>query len=113
MFSDSASTILAVSNRRVEGFMTDYAVGVYLTRTTNKTPGRPSRHRPGLDRSRRDRDRERTTTSWLSAIQAALQSMMDDGSYAKVLAKWGIGDRALKKATINDGQECRSARRWT
>ena len=35
------------------------------------------------------------------AVQAALQSMVDDGSYGKILDKWGVADGAIKKVTIN------------
>jgi polar amino acid transport system substrate-binding protein len=35
------------------------------------------------------------------AIQAALQSMVDDGSYGAILANWGVTDGAVKKITIN------------
>jgi len=35
------------------------------------------------------------------AVQAALQSMVDDGSYGKILNKWGVSDGGLKKITIN------------
>ena len=35
------------------------------------------------------------------AVQAALQSMLDDGSYGKILDKWGVADGGLKKITIN------------
>ncbi len=35
------------------------------------------------------------------AIQAALQSMMDDGSYKKILDKWGVYSGAVDKITIN------------
>src|SRR5664280_748648 len=37
------------------------------------------------------------------AVQAALQSMVDDGSYGKILAKWGVADGRLKTITINAG----------
>ena len=103
MFSESAATILAVSSRRVEGFMTDYAVGVYLTRTTNKTldvlPGTvpDSTDRAGIVIAKGN-------DQLTGAIQTALQSMMDDGSYRKILDKWGIGDRGLKSATVNDSE---------
>ena len=39
--------------------------------------------------------------SMAKAVQAALQSMVDDGSYAKILGKWGVSDGGLKKITIN------------
>ena len=38
-----------------------------------------------------------------AAVQAALQSMVDDGSYGKILAKWGVADGRLKTITINAG----------
>jgi polar amino acid transport system substrate-binding protein len=35
------------------------------------------------------------------AIQAALQSMVDDGSYGAILANWGVSDGAISTITIN------------
>lgn len=35
------------------------------------------------------------------AVQAALQSMVDDGSYAAILDKWGVADGGLSTITIN------------
>lgn len=35
------------------------------------------------------------------AIQAALQSMVDDGSYAKILDEWGVSDGGIDEITIN------------
>ena len=35
------------------------------------------------------------------AIQAALQSLIDDGTYMAILDKWGVGEGAIKVATIN------------
>jgi polar amino acid transport system substrate-binding protein len=35
------------------------------------------------------------------AVQAALQSMVDDGSYGKILDKWGVTDGGIKQITIN------------
>ena len=37
----------------------------------------------------------------VEAIQAALQSMMDDGSYKTILDKWGVYSGAVAKITIN------------
>ncbi|MGV1760348.1 ABC transporter substrate-binding protein [Rhizobium sp. A22-96] len=36
------------------------------------------------------------------ALSATMQSMIDDGSYAKIFEKWGLGDNKLDKVTIND-----------
>jgi len=35
------------------------------------------------------------------ALQAALQSLQDDGTYAKILKKWGVEDGAIDKIDIN------------
>ncbi len=37
------------------------------------------------------------------AVQAALQGMVDDGSYAAILDAWGVGSGGLKTITINAG----------
>lgn len=36
------------------------------------------------------------------ALAATMQSMIDDGSYAKIFEKWGLGENKLDKVTIND-----------
>ena len=35
------------------------------------------------------------------ALQAALQSIVDDGTYKKILDKWGVADGGIDKITIN------------
>lgn len=37
------------------------------------------------------------------AIQAAFQAIMDDGTYKKILDKWGVADGGITTATINAG----------
>ncbi|MBX3087666.1 MAG: ABC transporter substrate-binding protein [Cryobacterium sp.] len=37
----------------------------------------------------------------VKAIQAALQSMVDDGSYKAILDKWGVADGGISTITIN------------
>ncbi|MBY5666341.1 ABC transporter substrate-binding protein [Rhizobium leguminosarum] len=36
------------------------------------------------------------------ALAATVQSMIDDGTYAKIFEKWGLGENKLDKVTIND-----------
>lgn len=36
-----------------------------------------------------------------TALQAAVQKLMDDGSYQKILDNWGLGDAAISKSEIN------------
>ncbi|TDD54070.1 ABC transporter substrate-binding protein [Nonomuraea terrae] len=40
-----------------------------------------------------------------TALQQALQALMDEGTYLKILAKYGVEDIALTKAEINQGTE--------
>ena len=42
--------------------------------------------------------------SMTKAVQAALQSMMDDGTYLEILTRWGVEDGAITTATINGGK---------
>ena len=35
------------------------------------------------------------------AVQAALQKLMDDGTYMKILKHWGVENGAIDKAEIN------------
>ncbi|WP_025134654.1 ABC transporter substrate-binding protein [Leucobacter sp. PH1c] len=42
-------------------------------------------------------------TDLTKAVQAALQSLMDDGTYLEILTKAGVEDGAIAKATINAG----------
>lgn len=36
------------------------------------------------------------------ALAATMQSLIDDGSYAKIFEKWGLSENKLDKVTIND-----------
>lgn len=38
------------------------------------------------------------------ALQGAVQALIDDGTYTRILEKWGQTTGAVDKATINDGQ---------
>lgn len=38
------------------------------------------------------------------ALQKAIQSMIDDGTYQQVLDKWGVSAGAVKQATVNGAQ---------
>lgn len=40
-------------------------------------------------------------TDLSKAVQAALQSMVDDGSYKKILDQWGVADGGIDEITIN------------
>lgn len=94
VFSDSASTILALGNGRGDGFLSNKAVGVYLAETAQKNLVMDEGVVP-----------DSTTLSGIAynkqnpelgkAVQAALVSLAADGTYQKILEQWGIADQAL------------------
>jgi polar amino acid transport system substrate-binding protein len=43
----------------------------------------------------------KTNTGLQQALQKAIQSMMDDGTYKQILSKWGVESGAISQATIN------------
>lgn len=45
----------------------------------------------------------KTDTQLREAIQKALQAIIDDGTYAKILEKWDVADGAVTTATVNGG----------
>ena len=38
-------------------------------------------------------------------LQKALQSLIDDGTYTKILSKWGVESGGVKKADLNAKDE--------
>jgi len=45
----------------------------------------------------------KTNTALLDAVQSALQSLIADGTYDRLLAKWGLGQGALRSTPIDAG----------
>jgi polar amino acid transport system substrate-binding protein len=45
----------------------------------------------------------KTSSALRDAVAAALQKLIDDGTYKTVLAKWGASSGAVTKATVNGG----------
>jgi polar amino acid transport system substrate-binding protein len=45
----------------------------------------------------------RDNTQLRDALQAALKAVVNDGTYDQILNKWGVGQGALKTATLNAG----------
>ena len=43
----------------------------------------------------------KSETAFANTIQASIQSLIDDGSYQKILDKWGVGNGAIKTAEVN------------
>ncbi|MGW6172262.1 ABC transporter substrate-binding protein [Arthrobacter sp. NPDC055138] len=99
VFAESAATILAVQNKRTEAMLMGRASGVYLQQTEASDLQVSEAEVPdtsaltGLVVSL-DND------ELASALQAALQVLVDDGWYGDYLAEFGVGQGALEKITI-------------
>ncbi|MEV6663222.1 ABC transporter substrate-binding protein [Streptomyces nigra] len=46
----------------------------------------------------------KNNTQLRDALQAALDAIIDNGEYDKIIKKWGVEDGAVKEATINGGK---------
>lgn len=99
-YPDSAVTILAVSNGRADAFLTDEAVGVYISKTT----ARNLRVLPGMVPNTKVLSGiivARNDSALATAIQMALQHLIDSGAYIKLLRGYGVADAAVPRATID------------
>jgi polar amino acid transport system substrate-binding protein len=100
VFDKSAATILAVGTKRGV-FLTNRAVGEYVASTSKNglvmgqetIPG--SRTFSGIAYSKKHPEVGK-------AVQAALLSLMNDGTYQKILEKWNVTDQALKTSEIRN-----------
>lgn len=100
-FPDSAVTILGVVDGRAQAFMTDNAVGLYTTETTDKSlkvlpgtiPG--STALSGIIV-------KKGNTGLIRAVQAALDELIKDGQYQAIMKAFGIGPaNYVTHASIN------------
>ena len=92
-FPDSADTYLAVANGRGDGFVSDIAVGLYTAKSNAKLEVAPgivpsSANVSGIVVKKGNGDLYR-------ALQLALESAVQDGSYAALLKEYGVGTGAL------------------
>jgi polar amino acid transport system substrate-binding protein len=46
----------------------------------------------------------KNNTQLRDALQAAMDAIIKNGEYEKILTKWGVTDGAVKAATINGGK---------
>lgn len=95
-------TITQLQTRRSDAVITDYPVAVYNEQTAGdgslfEVTGEQIDAAPYGIAVKKGNDQLR------DAVQKALQAIIDDGEYAKVLKKWNAEDGAIKKATINAG----------
>lgn len=90
---------LALSSNRVEASLTDGSNAAYVAKQSNGkfelASGEPFNPAPFGIASRKG-------TGMDKAVQKALEKMVADGEYTKVLDKWGMSTGAIKTPKINE-----------
>ena len=101
---DSDGQLAIISGRVVADFMDQPAAG-YSAKTADGGTAFEvvidSKYPNGVDASPNGIGVDKSQTALVSAIQKALQELINDGTYGKILANYGQAGIALKKATVN------------
>ncbi|MFI0821115.1 ABC transporter substrate-binding protein [Streptomyces sp. NPDC021098] len=100
VFPDSVGCFQALSTGRADAFVGGTPTVVYQARMSHgrfRTAGEPYRYLPyGILIDKEER-------TLIRAVRGALQKLIDNGTYAKILDQWNITSGALKRATVNGG----------
>ncbi|KFL28484.1 MAG: ABC transporter substrate-binding protein [Devosia nanyangense] len=99
-FPDSSAGILAMQAGRADVFWDDLAPASWRLKQSSEfeIAGKPQDLAPygvGIPKEK---------TQLRDAIQASLQSLIDDGTYGQILAKWGMEAIAEPEALINGSE---------
>ncbi|MEV4576504.1 ABC transporter substrate-binding protein [Nonomuraea jabiensis] len=101
VFPDTVGCLQAVSTGRANAFIGGTPTITYQAEQSGgrmKQVGEPYRFLPyGILVNKEDQNLTK-------AVQQALQKLMENGSYAKILDKWKMSSGALDKAVINGGE---------
>ncbi|WP_375491787.1 ABC transporter substrate-binding protein [uncultured Jatrophihabitans sp.] len=96
-FSDQNQANLAVSSGRADVGFADSQVADYIVKQSNgqfESSGQAFAVSPygiGLPKG----------NGMAKAVQAAISALIKDGSYSKILSKWGVSSGAVKAPTLN------------
>jgi polar amino acid transport system substrate-binding protein len=100
-FAGDQDAILQVRNGRADAGINDFPVAAYRAQTSEGS----------LDAVAIEGDEsvwgialKQDNKELIDATQKALQELIDDGSYAKILGAWNVQQMAIDTATINDGK---------
>ncbi|WP_258596797.1 ABC transporter substrate-binding protein [Mesorhizobium sp. AR07] len=97
----TSKIVLALQSNRADVAMIDTAAGAHIAQQHKgefEVPGTSYAPRPyGLVLPK-------GSDELAKAMQGALQALIDEGTYGKILAKWGQEVGAVSKATINEGK---------
>ncbi|MDS1138777.1 ABC transporter substrate-binding protein [Nitratireductor indicus] len=103
-FPTKQDTFLQIRSGRAVATMDGYAVSHYLQ--THSVPGSESIEPVATQSPERIKalgiGLRKNNDQLRDALQAALQKMVEDGTYLEILEKWGIKELALETISIND-----------
>lgn len=102
--ADDASDYLSVSSGRADATLETYGSSVYLTK--NATSGSIYTQLevspiPPFDPAVQGIAFNKTNSQLRDAFKAALQKLMDNGTYQQIMDKWGVGSLTVPAAVIN------------
>ena len=100
VFPDSVGCFQALSTGRADAFVGGTPTVAYQAEQSHgqmKQVGEPYRFLPyGILVNKQDKE-------LVQAVRQALQKLMDNGTYGKILKRWDVGSGALERATVNGG----------
>ncbi|MGW0806550.1 ABC transporter substrate-binding protein [Nonomuraea sp. NPDC002799] len=107
VFPNDAATQLAVKSGKAEATLTDGPSAAYIARTVDGgnafavvlDPAAPTGYHPvpiGIAMTK-------TKPELRDAVKEALQALITDGTYRRIMDKYGLADYGVKSATVNAG----------
>jgi len=97
-FQAQTDANLALTSKRVQAMLSDSPVIDYAIKQTN---GTLEQFGQVYDTAPYGLALPKGKGDYAKAIQGAIQALMDDGTYKKILEKWGVQQGAITKSEVN------------
>lgn len=98
-YSNGVAATLALESGRVDAALLDSGPAAYAVKTSN---GKLQLAGPPFDVGPYGIAVEKSNTALIEAIKRALQEIISNGTYRRILVKWGQTTGAVSHPTIND-----------
>jgi len=97
---DDPDALLAVKSGRADAYLVNTLAGSYSAQQSSG--GNDFEIVPGVyEKQYAGMIFPKESTQLRDAIQAALQSLIDDGTYGEIMEKYGVGENAIETSEIN------------